>query len=419
MRAFGTGPVGEGTPTGTRSRNAGSVPGRPEAVLDELANALLHKRQAQGQSLPDEPRTRDPELRGEPVDAAQLPAGKPDPNRPIERLQVTTGNRHGSLRLVWRKVGVPIGRDVGGIRSGSTLPIPGAPRARSHVGTLQSLESGPGHLLMVYSAALACDCILATQSQPESQAAGQSVVSETTVLAGPIALSAWVARCVWRRTVCRERPHENLRFSAPMGVPLSHPLGGSRPADFSPAGEGARAPLACRHGERKSGRRWPPPLHSLRAGPVPGSTWLIRRSAAKTDSAAGSSASWSRAFRRHWFWFIPPRSLLQHASGVSTTSTASVRRSPFRGASSSSPSCASAFCSTSGSARAQCRAHEVALSGPPPPVAETACHEVRQSLSRAGELCLEEASDLGLKLIDQRQPQRVVGVPSLGAACGG
>ena len=117
MRAFGTGPVGEGTPTGTRSRNAGSVPGRPEAVLDELANALLHKRQAQGQSLPDEPRTRDPELRGEPVDAAQLPAGKPDPNRPIERLQVTTGNRHGSLRLVGRKVGVPIVRDVGDIHT--------------------------------------------------------------------------------------------------------------------------------------------------------------------------------------------------------------------------------------------------------------------------------------------------------------
>ncbi len=68
-------------------------------------------------SLPDEPRTRDPELRGEPVDAAQLPTGEPDPDRPIKRLQVATGNRHGSLRLVGRKVGVPVGRDVAGIRT--------------------------------------------------------------------------------------------------------------------------------------------------------------------------------------------------------------------------------------------------------------------------------------------------------------
>ena len=109
--------VGDGTPTGTRSRKAGSFPGRPKTVLNELANALLRKRQPKRQNLTYEPRTRDPELRGEPVDAAQLPAGEPDPDRSIERLQVATGNRHGSLRLVWRKVGVPVVRDVGGIHT--------------------------------------------------------------------------------------------------------------------------------------------------------------------------------------------------------------------------------------------------------------------------------------------------------------
>ena len=112
-----TGAVGDGTPTGTRSRESCSIPGRPKPVVDELANPLLRKRQAHGQGLTDEPRTRDPELRGKVVDAAQLPAGQPDPDRPIERLQVTTGNRHKSLRLVWREVGVPIRRDVTSIRT--------------------------------------------------------------------------------------------------------------------------------------------------------------------------------------------------------------------------------------------------------------------------------------------------------------
>ena len=112
-----TGTVGDGTPTGTRSREPGSVPGRPETVLDELPNPILRKGQPTGQGLADEPRTRDPELRGKPVDGTQLPAGQPDPDRPVERLQVATGNRHKSLRLVGREVGVPIPRDVTSIRT--------------------------------------------------------------------------------------------------------------------------------------------------------------------------------------------------------------------------------------------------------------------------------------------------------------
>ena len=43
-----TGTVGDGTPTGTRSREAGSVPGRPETVLDELPNPILRKGQPKG-----------------------------------------------------------------------------------------------------------------------------------------------------------------------------------------------------------------------------------------------------------------------------------------------------------------------------------------------------------------------------------
>ena len=58
---------------------------------------------------------RDPELRGESIDAVQLPSGEPDPNRTIERLKVAT--RESAQELVRRKVGVPVGGDISGIRT--------------------------------------------------------------------------------------------------------------------------------------------------------------------------------------------------------------------------------------------------------------------------------------------------------------
>ena len=109
--------VGYGTPAGTRSRDAGSVPGRPEAVLDELANALLRKRQPKSQASRMNHEREIPNSaasRSMPLSCRRESRIR---DRPIKRLQVATGNRHGSLRLVWRKVGVPIRRDVGGIHT--------------------------------------------------------------------------------------------------------------------------------------------------------------------------------------------------------------------------------------------------------------------------------------------------------------
>ena len=93
-----TSPVGEGTPTGTRSPDAPGVPRRPVAVLDQLADAILRQRNPERQRLPRSWRR-----------------GEPDADRSIERLQVSTRDRHDYLRLLGRKIRVPVEWDSAGV----------------------------------------------------------------------------------------------------------------------------------------------------------------------------------------------------------------------------------------------------------------------------------------------------------------
>ena len=112
---IGPSAVGQGSPSGTRSRTVTGVAGGAETVRDELPNAGLRQRNAERESLAEEPRTADPELGGQRVDALKLTAGELDLDAAIERLKVRAVERHQILPLLRRPVGVPGQWDSSGV----------------------------------------------------------------------------------------------------------------------------------------------------------------------------------------------------------------------------------------------------------------------------------------------------------------